>query len=190
LLALATLLLLLPASPVFLPGIVAAADKGSVLLLGIIMGMVIGFFEELGWTGFAAPRLLARRGVLAAGLIVGLVWGVWHFILAFWASGTPSGTLQLPYFLPWVFWNLGLLPVYRVLMVWIYARTGSLLLAIFMHASLSGGLALTMMPLEISGTANVIWYIVLTIALWIIVAATAVTDGAHLLRHTAGKGVV
>jgi membrane protease YdiL (CAAX protease family) len=180
LLATATLFALLPISPVFLPGIFASDDKASVLLIGIAVGLVVGFFEELGWTGFAIPRLRRRYDVLTTGLIVGLLWGAWHFILAFWTSGDSSGALTLPLFLPWVLYNVGLLPVYRVLMVWVYDRTGSLLVAMLMHASLTGGLAMILMPLAISGVPNLIWYLVLTAALWVVVAAVAVANRGQL----------
>jgi membrane protease YdiL (CAAX protease family) len=183
LLATATLFALLPISPVFLPGIFASDDKASVLLIGIAVGLVVGFFEELGWTGFAIPRLRRRYDVLTTGLIVGLLWGAWHFILAFWTSGDSSGALTLPLFLPWVLYNVGLLPVYRVLMVWVYDRTGSLLVAMLMHASLTGGLAMILMPLAISGVPNLIWYLVLTAALWVVVAAVAVANGGKLSRQ-------
>ena len=35
--------------------IVASDDKASLLLIGIAVGLVVGIFEELGWTGFAMP---------------------------------------------------------------------------------------------------------------------------------------
>jgi membrane protease YdiL (CAAX protease family) len=147
------------------------------------MGLVVGIFEELGWTGFAVPNLRPRFGVLASGLIVGLLWGAWHLILAFWGSGDASGTLSLSFFLPWVVYSFGVLPVYRVLMVWLYDRTRSLLLAMLMHASLTGGLALIMMPVALSGAPNLIWYLVLIVALWAVVAAVALTNGGQLSRQ-------
>ena len=42
-------------------------DKASLLLSGIAVGLGAGFFEELGWTGFAMPRLRLRHGVLPPG---------------------------------------------------------------------------------------------------------------------------
>ena len=52
-------------SPEFLPRIFIATDKASVLLLGIAVGLTAGIFEELGWTGFAVPRMRQRYSVLA-----------------------------------------------------------------------------------------------------------------------------
>ena len=51
-------------SPEFLPRIFITSDKASVLLMGIAAGLVAGIFEELGWTGFAIPRMGLRYGVL------------------------------------------------------------------------------------------------------------------------------
>ena len=57
-----------------------------------IKGLVVPgmLFEELGWTGFATPTLRRRNRVLATGLIVGVLWGAWHFLVTLWGSGTPS----------------------------------------------------------------------------------------------------
>ena len=71
LLAKATLFALALTSPVFLPGIFASDDKASLLLSGIMAGLVGGLFEEPGWTGFAVPKLRQRYGVFTTGLIVG-----------------------------------------------------------------------------------------------------------------------
>jgi membrane protease YdiL (CAAX protease family) len=89
------------------------------------------------WTGFAIPRLKRRHGVFATGLIVGVLWGAWHFLVNFWYSGAIVAGIPLPLFLT-VYFLTGVaqLTGYRVLMVWVYDRTESLLVAVFMHASL------------------------------------------------------
>jgi membrane protease YdiL (CAAX protease family) len=78
LLVVALLCALSLSSPVFVPGIVTTSQPASHLLFGIVVGLAAGAFEELGWTGFAVPALRRRHGVLASGLIVGLIWGAWH----------------------------------------------------------------------------------------------------------------
>src|SRR5215207_5062823 len=90
-------------SPEFLPRILTTSDKVSLLLFGIGWGLVGGgLLEELGWTGFAVPTLLrGRHGVLGTGLVVGLLWGAWHYLIAFWTiSGTASGRISPAIFLP------------------------------------------------------------------------------------------
>ena len=48
-------------------------------LLASIFLDVGGITEETGWRGFALPMLQNRMTPLAATLVVGLMWGVWHF---------------------------------------------------------------------------------------------------------------
>ena len=126
----AVLLALSRISPVFLPAIVTTDDKAALLVSGIAIGLAGGFVEELGWTGFAIPRLTARYGVLGTGLIVGPAWGAWHLLQMWWVGGTSSEALPLALFLPLFFLSaVAKLTAYRVLMVWVYDRTGSLLVA-------------------------------------------------------------
>jgi len=45
-------------SPVFLPGILTTADKVGLILTGLLVGLIEGgLMEELGWTGFAIPKM-------------------------------------------------------------------------------------------------------------------------------------
>jgi len=138
LLVTAVLLTLSLTSQAFLPQILTTADKAGLLLTGVLVGLIEGgLMEELGWTGFAVPRLRSRYSVITTGVIVGFLWGLWHVLPTFWVSGTSSGALDLPLFLPTCLFYIGILPAYRILLVWVYDRTRSLLVAILMHAVLS-----------------------------------------------------
>jgi membrane protease YdiL (CAAX protease family) len=175
LVATAVLLSLSLLSPEFLPGIFTSNDKAALLLSGIAAGLMVGIFEELGWTGFAVPRLRLRYGVLTTGLLVGLVWGAWHF-LVFWESSSFYGTLSLALLLGRLFsW----LPPYRMLMVWVYDRTESLLVAMLMHVSLVA-CTFIIVPQALAGVALLTWILVWSAALWIVVAAVAVANGGQL----------
>jgi uncharacterized protein len=185
LLVTATLLALSLTSPEFLPSIFTSDDKVRLLLFGIGWGLVGGgLLEELGWTGFAVPTLLRQRhGVLATGLFVGVLWGLWHFLITFWASGTSSGALSLAGFLPAVLFYVGSLSAYRVLMVWVYDRTGeSMFVAMLMHASFSASM-LIQQPLGLALVPGLAWNLVLAAALWVVVGAVALTQGGHLSRQ-------
>jgi len=178
LLAMAVLLALSLFSPQFLPGIFTSGNKLSLLLMGIAAGLMVGFFEELGWTGFAIPRMRQRYGILTTGLIVGLLWGAWHFIL-FWESDSFSGALPLALLLARLFsW----LPAYRVLMVWVYDCTESLLVTMLMHVSLVASLIIIEPPL--AGKALLTYILARTAVLWAIVVVVAVTQqwGPHRNR--------
>jgi len=184
LLVTATLLALSLISPEFLPSIFTSDDKVRLLLFGIGWGLVGGgLLEELGWTGFAVPTLLRQRhGVLATGLFVGVLWGLWHFLITFWASGTSSGALSLAGFLPAVLFYVGSLSAYRVLMVWVYDRTESLLVAMLMHTSLAASTFVILLP-SARGVALIAYYLVLAAVLWVAVGAVAVAQGGHLSRQ-------
>jgi uncharacterized protein len=166
-------------SPVFLPGILTA----SLLLPGIAGALVVGFFEELGWTGFAIPRLRLRYGVLATGLIVGLPWGAWHLLTNdIWIGSTHSGGLPLALFLTVNGFSLllGQLTAYRVLMVWVYDRTGSLLVAMLMHASLSA--CTFILGPSATGLTFLTYVLVLAAAWWIVVVVVAAANGGQVPR--------
>ncbi len=64
-----TLFALSSFSPRFLPGILMSDRPAALLVMGSMAGLFVGFFEELGWTGFAVPQLRLRYGVLGTGLI-------------------------------------------------------------------------------------------------------------------------
>jgi len=175
----AVLILLSFFSSEFVPSIFMSENKISLLIMGIIAGLMVGFFEELGWTGFAIPRMRLRYGVLATGLIVGLLWGLWHFLL-FWEKDSFSGVLPLVLLLARLFsW----LPAYRILMIWVYDHTESLFVVILMHTSLVA----TLMIIDpvLSGGSLVIFILVRAAVLWVI--AGMVTAARRQKLETVGN---
>lgn len=173
-------------SPVFRPGITTVSDPTTHLMLGLAAGLVAGLFEELGWTGFAIPRLRLRHGIFATGLIVGLVWGAWHLLVTWWGSTDTSGSLSMIVYLPAM--TLSFLVPFRVLMVWVYDRTGSLLVAMLMHASLTASVRI-FDPVPISGWPIVLYNLVLGAALWAVVAAVVTAFPGAFTRSIAPKTV-
>ncbi len=168
----------------FLPGIVTTNDKIGSLIFGLGWGLVGGgLLEETGWTGFAVPKLRRRYSILSAGLVVGILWGIWHFMIAFWASnylgGVDSWIMFVAGFL--AFYLLAL-PAYRVLLVWVFDRTGgNLPVIMLMHAFLSAS-TLIFQP-SAAGAIAFIWNFVLGIVLWIVVAIIAVKNRGQLSRQ-------
>jgi CAAX protease family protein len=74
-----------------------------------------------------------------------------------------------------------------VLMVWVYDRTESLLVAMLMHASFTGGVLYVLMPVAIAELSLVTWYVVLAAVLWLVVAAVAVANHGQLARQPLGR---
>jgi hypothetical protein len=145
-------------SPVFAP----------VLSLIGIAALAVGFFEEIGWTGFAAPRLRSRWRPLVVGLGVGALWGFWHGLADYSIRGNALG-----WFWPITF-GLFVLPLiaWRVLIVWVYENTTSGFVAALMHFAYTGSLMLFVPTL--SRTDDALVYAALAAALWIGVATLAI----------------
>ena len=113
------------------PALIApVAQWPSLLMLGLTAFLVdpgpLG--EELGWRGFALPRLLERFNGLTAALILGVIWATWH-IPAFFLSGMPQSQLSFGSFFVAVV-------AASVMMTYVVNKSGgSVLPAILMHWS-------------------------------------------------------
>jgi uncharacterized protein len=82
--------------------------------------------EELGWRGFALPRLEQRMSGQRSALLLGTIWGIWH-LPAFFVSGLPQHSLSL-----WVF--MIAIVSDGVLVAWIVNNArGSVIPAILVH---------------------------------------------------------
>jgi uncharacterized protein len=83
-----------------------------------------GLGEEIGWRGYAMPRLLGGLSPTGAGLVVGVFFGLWH-LPAWYLTGLGGHFAQLD------FANfLGFTLILSVLMAYLYVRAqGSVLLA-------------------------------------------------------------
>lgn len=127
--------------------------------------------EELGWRGYATPRLQRRLGPLAASLIVGVAWGVWHLPL-WWME--ENFHRQIP-FLLFLLNDVAL----AVVLTWLWNTTGgSLLLVGLLHAAsnLTIGVA-PLLPEYTGGSVRPLWISVgLLSAVAIVIAALWVRD--------------
>ena len=95
-------------------------------LFSTLSGGQVG--EELGWRGYALPRLEARVGLGAGALLLGIIWAVWHLPL-FYMPGADTYGQSFPLYAIQV---TGL----SVAVAWLYDKTrGSLLPVMLMHAS-------------------------------------------------------
>lgn len=178
----ATLVVLSRVSPGFESGVATAKDPAARVTVGLAAAVAAGVFEEIGWTGFAIPHLRRRRSAVATGLIVGALWGMWHLLTnVLWAVRLSAGDLPLSIFLPVSVAGLlvGYLTAFRVLMVWVYDRTGSLLVAMLMHVSLTA-CVLILDPVGLTGLSLLAYSAALAAAVWL--AAGAVAGYRRILR--------
>jgi uncharacterized protein len=92
------------------------------ILTFILVSLPGGGLEELGWRGLALDLLQARHSPLAATVLLGLIWGVWHLPFYGNAISVPGVALTAFYF------------------TWLWNRTGSLLLCAILHGAVNASL--------------------------------------------------
>jgi membrane protease YdiL (CAAX protease family) len=149
------------------------------VLLGLAVAFVAGVFEELGWTGFAIPELRRSYGVVTTGLIVGLLWSAWHLLVAVWGIGDRAGTIPLALYV--LLDTFSALPAFRVLMVWVYDRTESLLMGILMHVSITAS-TLILWPVT-KGAPLLMADFAFAAAVWMVIAVIALASSQHRSAH-------
>ncbi|MFN8473967.1 MAG: type II CAAX endopeptidase family protein [Anaerolineae bacterium] len=158
-------------APGYVPTIIAAGDK----TLPMVMFLVVAFgtfVEELGWTGFANRRLRGHYSTLTIGLVIGVLWACWHFMGDFVGSRANYAELFPFHFL--VFWLVPLV-AFRVLIVWVYDHTESLLMAQLMHASYSPVL-FVLSPSAVTGRESVVYEASFAVLLCLVVAVIMLFD--------------
>lgn len=103
-------------------------DPIGALILLVVLFLTDGLGEEVGWRGFALPRMLAENNALKASLVLGLVWAAWHLPL-FWTDGSALDDTAI--------WALFVrLPAAAVIYTWLFRQTdGSVLAAALFHGA-------------------------------------------------------
>jgi len=94
--------------------------SGDILLEAMIVALLLGMWEEPGWTGYALPRLHTGRSLLLATLMLAVFRIVWHSPL-FLGGNIPWSDIVL---------NIAA----QIFFSWLYYRTNrSLLIAMLLH---------------------------------------------------------
>lgn len=153
----------------FIPVLITEENRMSLIIMGVLTGLIGGgLFEEIGWTGFVTPKLRFRDSIFKTGLIIGVLWGAWHFLPVFWGSGDINGKIDWNQFLPGLFSHYAVLIPFRIILVWVHEHTNSLIPVMLMHSSLTTFL-LFILRLSKGGYTLFIFYLVVAVSLWIIV---------------------
>ena len=100
--------------------------------LGVFIGNLLrtGGQEEIGFRGFAQPRLRENFGAIGTSVIIGVLWFFWHLPLYIWIEGTSQYGSSL---VNGVIWQVAV----TFLFTWVYDRTGSILMPMLLHASIN-----------------------------------------------------
>ena len=174
--------LLLPIGMVAIAIAISVGAFGAtmpVITLAVLGSLVIEFVrvvflggpleEELGWRGYALPRLQVRRSAFQASVLLGSIWGVWHIPLYFvhgtGQQETAAGAGLVFAIVAFVIWTIGL----SILCTWLFNETrGSLIVVILFHAAVNLG---AFVPAAVGSTgaasflyALVTWVVALVVA--------------------------
>jgi len=149
--------------------------KPTFFPIGILMGLLAGFIEEIGWMGFVYPKMRLKLSALQASIFLGFLHALWHLAADFLGNYQAFGKNWLPYFAGFIVFIVAL----RVLIAWVYENTKSLLLAQLIHASSSGFLGI-LVPLSNTGLSWVIFYAVYAFALWVFASIIIIRHTTHL----------
>ena len=102
----------------------------NIIPFAIFISTPVQSGEEVGWRGYALPRMARSMGLGWASIVLGLVWGCWHLPL-FFLPGSDTYHQSFPVYITQV-------TAISVAMAWLWERTGgSLLLTMLMHAAIN-----------------------------------------------------
>lgn len=146
--------------------------------VGILMGLLAGFIEETGWMGFAFHKMELKRSILSTSIYLGFLHGLWHLVADFLGNSATFGEYWPPYFIAFTVFVMAL----RLLIVWVYVNTKSLLLAQLMHASSTGFLAI-IVPMDMAPAHWLLFYSFYAVALWAVVTVVIVKYSKNLMKR-------
>ena len=143
-----------------------------VMAAAIMVSTWVQAGEEIGWRGYALPRLSDRFGLASASVILGILWATWHLPLFFVPAADTSGQ-SFPLYLLQV-------TALSVTMAWLYWRTGgSLLLVMLLHAAINNTKGIV--PSAVPGATNP-FALSTSLVAWLTVAFLWMAAGAFLLH--------
>ncbi len=124
-------------------------------LPALAQALVLGPIEEFGWRGLALPTLQRKYSPFWAGLILGVIWALWH-VPSLFMSGMPQSTWAAgPYF-------LGIIAISVILTPMFNASRGSLLVAVLYHFQMMNPLWPDAQPYD-----NFLFVAVAVIVVWL-----------------------
>jgi len=120
-------------------------ESWAIIAVAIVISTPFQAGEEIGWRGYALPRLAQRYGLARASLLLGVIWAAWHLPLFFLPAVDKSGQ-SFPVYLLQV-------TALSVIVAWLFARTnGSLLLTMLLHSAVNQTIGIV--PSTVSGATH------------------------------------
>jgi len=147
-----------------------ASQIGSLSAASLIV-FVFAIGEELGWRGFALPRLLVGRSALSASLILGALHAIWHWPLLLLPGQLLSGNPLLA--------HSSTVLAQSIIFTWIFKHTrGSAFMAVLLHGAINAASILYQ-------GIDPAWTNWLQAAIWVVIAGIIVAlTGLDLTRRS------
>jgi len=134
--------------------------------LGFLFGVPAGLCEEIGWTGYALPKLSAIMPWKRASVALGVLWGLWHLpVIDALGAASPHGHWLPAFTVAFITMVSGL----RVIISWAARNTRSLPVAQMIHVASTGSLVVFGPP-RVTPAQEALWYAAYGIVLWIVAA--------------------
>jgi membrane protease YdiL (CAAX protease family) len=142
-----------------------------VVLLATILQA--GLAEEVGWRGYALPRLQARWGALVSSLVLSVIWWAWHFHPLNWQLLQPIAG-----------WYLFLIVPLTILFTWLWNNTrGSLLIVVLFHAMNNASDWIVPVQPGLSSGGSFRLFILTGCMIWVVALAVVAIYGPSSLQR-------
>ena len=157
---------------------IAALGSNPAVIATVVVGAVMAFvlvnwWEEVAWTGFALERLQPRMGPIGASVVTTWLQALIHVPLVFVADGVTAGRVpaeQIPFYLVALF----VLPIpVRIVLTWLYNKTGrSLPIVGLYHAGLGVATGAGFIPVLAPTVAPIVVYVGFAVLAAVVLVAT------------------
>jgi len=121
-------------------------ENAAIMVAATMLSTPVQAGEEIGWRGYALPRLSKQLGLGGASVVLGVIWACWHLPFFFFTPGADTYGQSFPVYLAQV-------TAISVAMAWLYWRTkGSLFLVMLLHAAVNN--TKDIVPSALPGATN------------------------------------
>lgn len=131
------------------------------LMPQIVVIVLIALGEEYGWRGFLLPKLMSQFNLFHSGIILGLIWGFWHFPAYLIGTGVPL-EMNFMIFLLWVL-------LATLLISWIYYYTRNVFTSILAHIGANAAFNYLFILPEFTGSMTPFWILLLYLSIVVFV---------------------
>lgn len=163
-------------APVRLNLPVGVPEDGLLIALPIIFFVNIFFggplAEDIGWRGYALPKLREKMNAFTASLLIGIAWVLWHLPF-FWIAEGSSAVGGIP-----LLWFALLTTAWSVLFAWVYVNTESILMPVLFHAAVNTTLGTLGVLGQASGDLTPV--ILNTLLTWLVAGVIVFFNGRDL----------